>query len=251
MTDAQVSVPVSRRAALRVIGGVALLATASGAVAACGAAAAGKGPAAAGKAWAVTGGSGTNWKKLVSIKGTTATLVMRGDDIWNSADTFTYLDAPCTQKNGTWICLVQTQDAVNAWTKTGIMARQSLDPGSMHVYICVTPQNGVKLQHRDQADSSEQGNDNVSTSETVPIWLRLDKQGDNWSAATSTDGKTWGHQTAASTNPIALGPKYLIGIATTAHDATQNGYTSVTNLKGFTPLPSTVDAVGTNDTAPL
>lgn len=208
-----------------------------------------KGGAAA-ATWKITGGTG---KKLATISGTTATLVMRGDDIWNTAGTFTFLYGPAAAGKNSWICLVKSMDNTNGWAKCGIMAANSNDPGSALVFNCVTISNGICLQHRDTDGANETGNDaEVAAPQSVPAWLKLDVDASwNWTGSWSTDGKTWQNPTPAATNPIPLNAKYIVGIATTAHDATQNGNAVVSNLSGFNPLPSTCDGVGTNDTAPL
>lgn len=242
---------LTRRTALRAFGGVAALVVGGAALSACGsgvstaAQGGGKSTAAAG-GFKVTGGTG---KSFVKVAGKQVTLTMRGDDIWNSADTFTYFDTPVTNAKATWTVKVDSLDNTNAWAKAGIMARTSTDPASAHVFICVTIGNGIALQHRDQAGTSEQGNDAVSPSQTAPVWLKLTTDGkNNWVADYSTDGKSWATGgTAASTNPIDLGPKYLVGLATTAHDATQHGNAVFEAWQG--PALGSADAVGTNDTA--
>ena len=255
--------PVSRRTALKMAGGVAVLAAGSAVLAACGSGGAanasggsggtststGAGGKTGGSAggFKVTGGTG---KQFVKVAGNKVTLTMRGDDIWNSEDTFTYFDAPANNAAATWTVKVDSLDSTNAWAKAGIMCRKSLDPGSAHVFICVTIGNGVTLQHRDQDATSEQGNDSLAdSSTTAPIWLKLTTDGKgNWTADYSQDGKSWATGgTPASTNPIDLGSKYLVGLATTAHDNTQHGNAVFEAWQG--PALGSADAVGTNDTA--
>lgn len=262
---------VTRRSALKLAGGAAVLAAGAAVLAACGSGGAGNtggsgstsgSSSAAGgtKSSSTAGGTGTSaggfkvtggtGKTLVKVAGSKATLTMRGDDIWNSADTFTYFDTSVNNASATWTVKVDSLDNTNAWAKAGIMARKSLDPGSAHVFICVTIGNGVTLQHRDQDGTSEAGNDSLAdSSTTAPIWLKLSTDGKgNWTADYSTDGKSWATGgTAASTNPIDLGSKFLVGLAATAHDNTQHGNAVFESWQG--PALGSADAVGTNDTA--
>ena len=261
MAQIEMLQPVSRRSALRLIGGAVVVAAGSAALAACGSgggtAANGSsstkgGGAAAAAPWKITGGTGMK-SKLATISGTTATLVMRGDDIWNTAGTFTFLYGPTAKGKNSWVCLVKSMDSTNGWAKAGIMAANSYDPGSALVFQCVTIANGITLQHRDTDAANETGNESVAPApQSVPAWLKLDVDDSwNWTGSWSTDGKAWQNPTPAATNPIALNAKYIVGLATTAHDATMNGNAVISNLSGFKPLPATVDGVGTNDTATL
>lgn len=264
---------VSRRSALKLVGGAAVLAAGAAVLAACGSGGAGNtgGGATSGSSSAgggttsssaaggtgggtgsssggfkVTGGTG---KTLVKVAGNKATLTMRGDDIWNSADTFTYFDAAAPSGAQTWVVKVDSLDSTNEWAKGGIMARKSLDPGSAHVFLCVTDKHGVTLQHRDQDGTSEQGNDTLGDgTQTAPVWLKLSTDGKgNWTGYYSTDGKDWSTTAPASTNPIDLGSKFLVGLATTSHDATQHGNCVFEGWQG--PALGSADSVGTNDTA--
>lgn len=254
--------PVTRRSALRLAGGVAVLAAGSAVLAACGAGGSGNGGSggAAGSSGAsttgaassgaasggfkVTGGTG---KQFVKVSGKQVTLTMRGDDIWNSADTFTYFDTKAPTGAQTWVVKVDSLDNTNAWAKAGIMARSSLDPASSHVFLCVTIGNGITLQHRDSDGTSEAGNDSLDATTTAPIWLKLQTDGKgNWNGWYSADGKTWTGPTPASTNPIQLDPGFLVGLAATAHDNTQHGNAVFEGWQG--PALGSADAVGTNDT---
>lgn len=258
---------LSRRSALKMAGGAAVLAAGAAVLAACGSGGAGNSGTTTGSGSAggtstaaktgttstaasggfkVTGGTGK-----VTVSGNKATLLMRGDDIWNSADTFTYFDTPFTNAKATWTVKVDSLDSTDPWAKAGIMARKSLDPGSAHVFIAVTIGNGITLQHRDADGTSEAGNDSLADASTgaAPVWLKLSTDGKgNWTADYSTDGKTWATGgTAASTNPIDLGSKYLLGLATTSHNAAVHGNAVFEAWVG--PALGSADAVGTNDTA--
>ena len=254
--------PLSRRAALRWLGTTAVVAAGSTLLAACGSPA----PTAQGKSPA--GGApgkqpvtnpiapmfemaGGNAPHLLAWGPQTdqVSLTMRGDDIWNTADTFTYY---CTKVAGdkpqSWTIKVDSLDPTSDWAKAGIMARNSLDPGSMHVFLCITSQHGATLQHRDQTDKSETGNDYLSgtNSDTAPIYLKLAVDGQyNWTAWTSPDGQNWNQKTAASTNPIKLNPSYLVGLATTSHNSMTHGYAVFQDWTG--PQLGSVYAVGTDD----
>lgn len=250
---------ISRRAALRLAGTSAFVLAGSTVLAACGgaaptlqskAASAGKAPITNSLApmYEITGGNAPQLLAWGPGKDQVS-LTMRGDDIWNTADTFTYYATKITgNKPYSWTVKVDSLDPTSDWAKAGIMARNSLDPGSMHVFLCITSQHGATLQHRDQTDQSEQGNDYLAgnNADTAPIYLKLAvDQHDNWTAWSSADGKTWTQKTAASTNPIKLNANYLVGLATTSHNNQTHGYAVFEDWTG--PQLGQVWAVGTND----
>ena len=61
-----------------------------------------------------------------------ATLIAGGDDIWNNADQFTFLYKEISGDFDVAV-VVQSIEFTNEWAKAGIMARQTLEPGSINV----------------------------------------------------------------------------------------------------------------------
>jgi len=86
--------------------------------------------------------------------------------------------------------------------------------------VYATGDSGVHYQARLRAMLDAVSDTDVATAEQValrePIWIRIDRTGDQFSGYYSTDGATW---TAMSWNPQTLvmsGPVY-IGLAVTSH----------------------------------
>ncbi|MHC4207610.1 MAG: hypothetical protein ACYSTT_23390, partial [Planctomycetota bacterium] len=77
----------------------------------------------------------------------TYTMTGSGTDIWETADEYHY-----AYKTLTGVGSIQAQvisiDNTNGWAKAGVMIRESLDPGSVHASMVVTPENGVSFQRR-------------------------------------------------------------------------------------------------------
>ena len=70
-----------------------------------------------------------------------------GNDIWNSSDGFRYVYKPVTS-NFDYICQVVNIQGADQWSKTGLMARETLDPGdggSRDFYMCTTPTASSKI----------------------------------------------------------------------------------------------------------
>jgi hypothetical protein len=116
---------------------------------------------------------------------------------------------------------------VNDWSKAGIMARQTTDPGSINVYVaCRGLDDLVTFQRRDTADGSSASERAAPAGAARPVTLRLTRKGDEFVPGWSLDGgATWEASVAADgvtpTNPVvlAMADPILLGIAVTSHSA--------------------------------
>ncbi len=61
-----------------------------------------------------------------------------GADIWDAADQFRFAYKTLTG-NGTMIARVNSIYNSNAWAKGGVMIRQSIEAGSTHAFMPITP----------------------------------------------------------------------------------------------------------------
>src|SRR5581483_7093836 len=138
-----------------------------------------------------------------------------GADIWGTADAFHYA---YQQVTGDWETVVRVGsiDNAQAWTKAGIMFRESLSPGSKHVSWFATAQKGLALQVR-RAD----GGVSYNTSGPIayaPIWLRLVRRGNTFSAYYRYLGDQ-GWQLVATDSSVTLPDTVYVGMAVTSHQA--------------------------------
>ncbi|MCX5644527.1 MAG: discoidin domain-containing protein [Phycisphaerae bacterium] len=182
-----------------------------------------------------------------------------GTDIWNSADQFRFAFQSLSG-NGTIIAKVESVGNTDPWAKGGVMIRESLDPGARFAAVYATPGNGVRYQARLLAASAATSDTAVATPEQIalktPVWIKLDRSGNNFSCSYSTDGVKW---TALSWNPQSItmtGTVYL-GLAVTSHNAaaaTTVEFSNVATTGGVTGAWQ-VQAIGvaqpSNDPAPL
>jgi regulation of enolase protein 1 (concanavalin A-like superfamily) len=111
-----------------------------------------------------------------------------GDDIWYTADGFRYVYRPMTG-DGTVTARVSAVDYVDAWTKAGVMIRESLAAGSRHAFMAVTPGNGLAFQRRVTPDGIS--DHTAGAAVTAPVWVRLTRTGDTVSGYSSADGTAW------------------------------------------------------------
>jgi len=137
----------------------------------------------------------------------------RGADIWGRADAFTYVYTPLSG-DGSIVARVRSIDAAHAWTKAGVMIRESLGSGSRQVDAVVAPGKGIAMQYRDATSSASATAG--GTAGTAPGWVRLTRRGDAVSAEWSLDHQTW---TPLGTATMPLPANVLVGLAVTSHNA--------------------------------
>jgi regulation of enolase protein 1 (concanavalin A-like superfamily) len=147
-----------------------------------------------------------------------------GDDIWNAADGFNF-----TQKevSGNFVVTVKAltrPSATDVWSKAGLMIREGLENGSRNAYFVISNANGLGLQWRLEKDTGAAWSfATVPDADlTLPIWLRMTRDGDNIKAEYSTDdGKTWQGGDNDENNVVidGLAAKVNAGICITAHNA--------------------------------
>ncbi len=108
----------------------------------------------------------------------------------------------------------QTNTSVSA--KAGIMLRASSDPGSPYYAVLMTTTKGVATQWRTTlAGTTSQA---TKVAGVPPLYLRITRAANTFSAYTSPDGVTWTFITGSS-QTIALPATVLAGMAVTSHNA--------------------------------
>src|SRR5262249_10169191 len=141
------------------------------------------------------------------------TIAGGGADIWNSADQFHFASQNLTG-NGSIIARVATLQNTDPWAKAGVMFRDSADPSSVFADVMATPGNGVTFQWRTTAGPVPYFA--VVSGIAAPVWVKLTRAGNAFSAFYSTDNATW-TQIGAS-QAVSMGPTALVGLAVTAHN---------------------------------
>jgi hypothetical protein len=147
----------------------------------------------------------------------TYTITATGADIWNQSDEFHYAFKMLSGA-GSIIARVESVSDTDNWAKAGVMIRETLDAGSAHAMMVVTPASGVSFQRRPDAGGDSFSNDDNSGI-TVPYWVKLERDlAGNFSAYSSANGSTW--QKLGAAEPIQMGTNVYIGLAVTAHNTT-------------------------------
>jgi regulation of enolase protein 1 (concanavalin A-like superfamily) len=143
------------------------------------------------------------------------TVVSTGTDIWNNSDQFRFVYKSLSG-NGSITAKVESLTRSDAWSKAGVMIRESLDPGSKHASVVVTPDNSCSQQYRNAASGASASTDWTGTAVHAPYWVRVTRTGSTFKTETSPDGKTW---TALGTDQnITMTANVYIGLCVTSHN---------------------------------
>jgi hypothetical protein len=162
-----------------------------------------------------------------------------GNDIWGAGGTKydeygTIYSPKAAGANSTLTVKVTAQQAVDPWSKAGLVIRNDVtDPGKAQGYavLVVTPANGVSLQWADASTPGylDQFATSANKTDKAPIWLRLSRNGDQLSGYYSTDGTTWTQVGSAVTLTDATTAEDA-GMIATAHSPTARGEADFTNF---------------------
>ena len=147
----------------------------------------------------------------LTVAGGVVTVQGRGADVWGTADAFTYVHQRL-DGDGEIVARVMSVEAVDPWTKAGVMVREALAPDSAHAFMLVSAERGVAFQRRTAA-----GGPTVHTSGgagSAPQWVRISRRGNSVTASVSADGVSW---TVVGTDTMTWGPSVHVGLAVTSH----------------------------------
>jgi len=125
-----------------------------------------------------------------SVNGTTFTVRGSGADIWNRADEFYYAYRTLAG-DGEITAQVASISNTDAWTKAGVMMRESLAANSRYATMLVTPGKGAAFQYRLSTGGSAAPNGDGDLTVKAPFWVRVKRQGASVSGYTSPDGANW------------------------------------------------------------
>ncbi len=168
----------------------------------------------------------------------TYTMTGAGADIWDITDPHQtgYHDEfhfAYKQLSGTGMIMAKIESITDthAWTKAGVMFRETLDADSPHVMALVTPGSGVSFQYRiEKAGACEY----VQVEDIeAPHWVRLRRAQNTFTAEHSTDRVTWLNfgEPGESEVEIPMNPNTYIGLALTSHDAEATAEAVFSNVR--------------------
>lgn len=170
------------------------------------------------------------------------TVTGSGADIQSTADAFRYLYLPASG-DCTVIARVATVQNVNAWSKAGVMIRESLTANAANAFVGVTPSNGVTWQYRTNTAGNTTYNN--TTGIHAPFWVKLVRSGNTFTGYRSADGVNWTQQ---GTGTVTMATNEYVGLVVCSHDNTALCTATFDNVTMPTP-PSTTPPTPTGVTA--
>jgi len=140
-----------------------------------------------------------------------------GTDIWNNGDQFRYAYKSLSG-DGSMTVRVDSIVRSNEWAKAGVMIRETLEPGSKHAFVAVTPEpsHGVSFQRRPVAGQASANTDVADVA--MPRWVKLTRTGNVFTAQQSADGVTWADITVTPALNIQMTANVYIGLPLCSHD---------------------------------
>jgi endonuclease/exonuclease/phosphatase family metal-dependent hydrolase len=135
-----------------------------------------------------------------------------GSDIWDYQDAFHYAYRTLSG-DGSIVARVSSLDWTNAWSKAGVMMRESLSPSSTHAYMLVSAGSGAAFQRRPWT-----GGESVHTAGPAagaPYYVKLVRSGNTFTGYGSWDGSNW---TLIGSEYISMASTIYVGVAVTSHN---------------------------------
>jgi len=156
----------------------------------------------------------------ILVEDPNGTITMRGSgtDITGMEDEFHFAFKKL-KGAGSITAQVLSVSNTDVWAKAAVMIRETLDAGSKHALVCVTPRSGIAFEGRDLTDG-----DSFSFNQTAilsPHWVRLERSAvGEFTATRSADGVTWTPLEGVASQLIWMESETVyIGLAVTAHNA--------------------------------
>ncbi|HYM25880.1 MAG TPA: phospholipase D-like domain-containing protein [Vicinamibacterales bacterium] len=179
----------------------------------------------------------TNWSNqdigAVGIAGATSsdstgaqlTVTGAGADVWGTSDALQYA-YQTLNGDGSIVAHVTSVQNVNAWTKAGVMIRETTDPGSAQAFMLLSYSKGTAFQRR-EATGGTSVNTTGSTTLAAPYWVRLDRAGNTFTAYQSPDGVMW---SVVGTDTIPMAAVVLAGVGVSSHTTTATATATFDNV---------------------
>ncbi len=170
-----------------------------------------------------------------------------GADINGTADAFHFVHQ-VIEGDCDIIARVSSQTNTHSWAKAGVMIRESLDPNAKRLLMVVTPNYGFRYQYRLTTGGSTPTSTGGGSLYASPNnWVRLVRDGDDFTAYKSADGSNW---TQVASTSIPMNSAIYVGLAVCSHDnselstATFDNVSVSGNAAGGLPSPWAADDLG-------
>jgi regulation of enolase protein 1 (concanavalin A-like superfamily) len=154
----------------------------------------------------------------------TWTVDASGANIWGSADEQHFAYQAVTGDLDIRVRLASLEKVDN-WSKAGVMIRESLATNARNAFMLATPGGTRGFQVRTTVGGSTRRTNGASG--TGPIWLRLVRQGSQFTGYLSADGASW---TTVGSSTISMTSTVYVGLAVTSRKDSTLATATFTNL---------------------
>jgi hypothetical protein len=159
-----------------------------------------------------------------SYAGTTFTVTGAGADVWDGSDQFRFVYRQLTG-DGVIVARVASLQQAHAWSKAGVMVRETLTASAKNAFTLVSSAKGLAFQRRQSTYGLTTST--INPSGAPPRWVKLERKGATFTASTSTDGAAW--QTLG-TDTITMAATVYVGLAVTSHNSAARSAATFTNV---------------------
>jgi len=156
-----------------------------------------------------------------------------GADVWGNSDSFRYVYQPLTG-DGQIVARITSLGNTNGYAKAGVMFRQSLDAGSVHAMMVLTPTYGAEFSRR----TSSGGATTVTGLGGIaaPYWVKLVRSGNTFTGYVAASGGNW---QLVGSSTIAMGSTVYVGLAVCSHDTRALTTSAIDNVAVGTEVAPT------------
>ena len=147
-----------------------------------------------------------------TVVGAETIIRANGADIWGTADAFRFHYAEWNGDGFISVRVRSLQEA-HAWSKAGVMFRETLDPGSKHVMAIVSASRGLAAQWRATTGGSSLSSAQIA--HTAPLWLGIRRVGHRFYTYYSEDASQW--YLLAPEITVVMPDQIYVGLPVTSH----------------------------------
>ena len=179
----------------------------------------------------------------VGLAGNKLDILAGGTGTGGEADQFVYAFTSVTN-DFDFRLKVQSLPVTASWSMCGLMARESVAPGSRFFFNAVASRNGRSVywpQWREGTDDTTSSDASARPTAALPnAWVRMVRDGSVFSYFTSADGVNWVLNKKIDSAESIYGPMpeiVLIGIATTSQNSISTITAVASNFEAMAELP--------------
>ncbi|HXY23989.1 MAG TPA: protease pro-enzyme activation domain-containing protein [Candidatus Acidoferrum sp.] len=162
------------------------------------------------------------------------TINASGQYIWFTADGMNFVYQPLSG-DGTIVARLVSLSGGYSSESSGVMIRETLDPGSAHMYAAFS-QGAIWDAYRASTGGSTTGQ---SIPATLPYWVKVIRSGNNFSGYGSPDGLNWTQ--IGATQTITMAQNVYVGLAVSSDSNSLLATATLDNVSVSTiaaPAPS-------------